>query len=171
MLSQLNNFFKEYPWAPNVAISLIAFIGSLMLFWFNSNISGLAHEVIESLREIRTNTGTLTANLKENLNGGIPVVVGVNPKEINENIAYVYDDNELNLQPGDVIFLKNYTDNTYQATLRFIVQKSVPGNQKKSNAAIFIGDDAARRIGFDDYRSRGTITLKMLRGTTISKQH
>lgn len=166
MLNRLNTFFKKYPWVPNVAISFIGIVASVIFFWLNSNISGIANELIESLREIRTNTGTLATNLKENLNGGMPVVVGVNPREIKENIAYVYDGNDLNLKPGDVIFLKNYTDNTFQASLRFVIQKSVPSNDKKSNAAIFISDDAAKRIGFYDYRTRGTIMLKMIRGNS-----
>ena len=169
MLSKLNTFFKKYPWVPNVVISFMGLMASIILFWFNANISGIAKELVESLREIRANTGTLATNLKENLSGGLPVVVGVNPREIKENIVYIYDNNDLNLKPGDVIFLKNYTDNTFQATLRFIVQKSLPSSEKKSSASIFISDDAAKRIGFYDYRTRGTIMLKMLRSSATTR--
>jgi hypothetical protein len=163
MFSKINAFFKKYPWVPNFVISLLGVLFSLMLFWVNSNISGISKELLDSIREIRTNTSLLAENLKDRTNGGLTVVVGVNPKEIKENLAFVYENNELNLRPGDVILLKNYTDNTFQPSMKFIIQKSLPQTDNKSRASIFISEVAAKRLGFENYRSQGTIELKMLR--------
>jgi hypothetical protein len=157
----ISDFFKKYPWAPNFLLRLIGII--IMLIIYFVNFTDIAKELLQSVREIRANTNSLALNLKDNTNGGITVIVGVNPKEAKENLAFVYDNNDLNLKPGDVILLKNFTDNTFQSSLRFIVQKSFPLPENRTNASIFISDEAARRLGFEDYKKRGTISVKMLR--------
>lgn len=168
MFSKINQFFKKYPWIPNITMSVIGVIVSIIIFFVNSNITGVSKELLESVREIRSNTSTLADNLKHSTNGGITVIVGVNPREIKENLAYIYDNNDLNLKAGDVIILKNFTDNTYQSSLRFIIQKSLPNPEikNKSTAAIFISEDAAKRLGFEDYKTKGTVVLKMQRMPT-----
>lgn len=148
---------------PLQVIKIMIMIGAILLSWFSS--AAIVQEMIDSVREIRENTKLLANNLKDSTNGGITVVIGVNPVEIKENLAFVYDDNELNLKPGDVIVLKNHTDNTFQPSLNFIIQKSLPESTLQSRASIFIGLSAAKKLGFDNYRKQGTIALKMRRVT------
>ena len=154
-LNAIDKFIRKN----QVYIGLLSSFLVVVFSFFNFGV----FEALGKIEEIRTSTATLAKNLKGNTAGGISVIVGVNPKETKENLVFVYENNELNLKPGDVIFLKNYTDNTFQSTLRFIVQKSLPVGDKNSIASIFISDEAARKISFEDYKKRGTINLKMLR--------
>ena len=117
-------------------------------------------EFKQSLSEIRENTSFLKKNLQTSTDGGQILTIGVNSKEIKENIAFVFDNNEYNLKPGDKIALTNYTDNTFQTTLNFVIQKSLPNSDFNSSASLFIGDEAARKIGFSDYKNKGTLKVK-----------
>lgn len=158
-LNKITEFNERHPWVLN--LTKLAF--SIAVIVIGSNVIALKNEVLDSLKTIKENTTKLSSCLTSNLDGGIDVVIGVNPKEITENIAHVYDDNKLKLKAGDVIYLSNFADNTFQARLLFVVQKTVPHNGKPTNAVIFIGAEGAKRLGFKDYEKAGTITLKMQR--------
>lgn len=165
-LNKISEFNNSHPWVLN----LFKLIVSVAVIVIGSNVVGLKNEVLDSLKTIKENTTKLSSCLTSNLDGGIDVVVGVNPKEISENIAHVYTDNKLRLKAGDVIYLTNFADNTFQARLLFVVQKTVPHNGKPTNAVIFIGAEGAKRLGFKDYEKAGTITLKMQRKSLPSEE-
>lgn len=158
-LGKITEFNNSHPWV----LILFKLGASIAVVVIGSNVIGLKNEVLDSLKTIKENTTKLSSCLTSNLDGGIDVVVGVNSKEITENIAHVYVDNKLKLKAGDVIYLSNFADNTFQARLLFVVQKTVPHNGKPTNAVIFIGAEGAKRLGFKDYEKAGTITLKMQR--------
>ena len=72
--------------------------------------------------------------------------------------------NSIGLKPGDTVQLSNFTDNTFQASLKFIVQKSIPRpSVNASSASIFMSEIAAKRIGFEHYKREGVIDLKLIR--------
>jgi hypothetical protein len=118
-------------------------------------------DIPSDIKDIKKNVSTLNSNLKNTTAGGIPIVVGVNPRELKENIAYVFAENKHNLQPGDRVYLTNFTDNTYQATIIIMVQKKINKSINENTAAdLFISDDAAMKLGFKDYKKSGVIELK-----------
>ena len=129
-----------------------------------SGVKELRDEVLTSLREIKSQTQKLSKHLEIPLAGGMTVKAGVNPKEISENLLIVYSDNSIGLKPGDTVQLSNFTDNTFQASLKFIVQKSIPRpSVNASSASIFMSEIAAKRIGFEHYKREGVIDLKLIR--------
>jgi hypothetical protein len=159
MFNRISVFFKEHPWLPPIIMTFVVVVLGVL----GTNIRSYLIDIKDKVGEVHKATSKLTKSLEANLDGGMPVLVGVNPKEIKENIVYVYDDNKLNLRPGDVIYLTNYTDNTFQTSLRCIVQKIYPkqGNDASSKANIFVSEEAAKRFGFADYKVKGIIELKM----------
>lgn len=163
MLNKINDFFSKYAGITRLLIAVVVGAAGLFLNNTYTKITEGVNTVLVSINEIRKNTSTLASRLDKNLDGGVTVIVGVNPVEIKENIAFIYDDNDNNLKIGDVIYLQNFTENTFQATLRFIVSKSFPPGSKNSEASIFISDEAAKKIGFSDYKKKGTIKLKLNR--------
>ncbi|WP_374351021.1 hypothetical protein [Limnohabitans sp.] len=121
-------------------------------------------DIPNDIKDIKKNVSVLNGNLKNTTNGGIPIVVGVNSKELKENIAYVFSENKHELEPGERVYLTNFTDNTYQATIVVVVQKKISKpNNDTSAADLFISEDAAARLGFKDYKKTGIIELKFQR--------
>lgn len=164
IVESLNSYCRENPFVVRISFFILNSIFAIVLFFLTTNIFGLKTEVLESLKVIRESTTRLSKCLDPNLNGGVDVVVGVNPKEIKENLAYVYSSDENpKLKLGEIIYLTNYSSNTYQTRLRFVVHKIVPKNGNATIATIFIGEDAAKRLEFSNYKTAGTIQLKMLR--------
>jgi len=117
-LNKITDFNAHHPWV----LILFKLVVSTAVVIIGSNVIGLKNDVLGSLKTIENNTTKLSSCLTSNLDGGIDVVVGVNPKEITENIAHVYDDNKLKLKAGDVIYLSNFADNTFQARLFSVVK-------------------------------------------------
>lgn len=164
VVDSLNNYCKENPFVVRISFFILNSFFAIVLFFLTTNIVGLKTEVLESLKVIRESTTRLSRCLDPNLTGGIDVVVGVNPKEIKENLAYVYNsDEKQQLKLGEIIYLTNHSSNTYQTRLRFVVHKIVPKNGNETIATIFIGEDAAKRLEFNNYKTAGTIQLKMLK--------
>ena len=159
-----SQFFKKYTHHISIGAMVIQ-IAFTVFWWFTtSGIKELKDEVIESVREIRAQTQRLSKHLEVPLAGGITVKVGVNPREITENLLVVYSDNTVGLKAGDIVQLNNFTDNTFQASLKFIVQKNMtrPANDT-SNASIFMSEIAAKKIGFENFKKNGVIDLKLTR--------
>ena len=117
---------------------------------------------LQDIKEIKTGTSKLSKYLERTLDGGITVTVGVNPKELRENLAFVFEENPYKLEAGDRITLTNFTAGTFNATITLTIQKPVFRSQdSKTNAEIFISEEAAKRLGFSDYRLRGTADFKL----------
>lgn len=152
----------------SVTVSLVVSFGQIIFaigWWYaTSGVRELSNEVVQSIREIKINTQKLSKNLETTLSGGITVKAGVNPREISENLLVVYQDSNLGLKAGDTVQLSNFTDNTFQASLRFIVQKVVnrPAGDS-SNAQLFMSEIAAKKIGFENFKKTGVIDLKLTR--------
>jgi hypothetical protein len=142
----LTQFLKKYTQHISIGLVLIQIIFTVLWWFMTSGIRELKDEVIESLREIRVQTQKLSKHLEVPLAGGMTVRVGVNPREITENLLVVYSDNNIGLKAGDIVQLNNFTDNTFQASLKFIVQKSmVRPATDTSNASIFMSEIAAKK--------------------------
>ncbi|OYU11239.1 MAG: hypothetical protein CFE38_13850 [Comamonadaceae bacterium PBBC1] len=161
---QITNFFKKNGALINISLFAVQIIFTVVWWFATSGVRELSTEVVQSVREIKIHTQKLSKNLETSLVGGITVKVGVNPREINENLLVVYHDSNLALKAGDTVQLSNFTDNTFQASLRFIVQKIVARpTGDVSNAQLFMSEAAAKRIGFDTFKRTGVIDLKLTR--------
>lgn len=158
------NFLKKHGSFINILLFAAQIIFTVVWWLATSGVRELSTEVVQSVREIKLHTQKLSKSLETSLAGGITVKVGVNPREINENLLVVYQDSNLGLKAGDTVQLSNFTDNTFQASLRFIVQKIVARpTGDVSNAQLFMSEAAAKRIGFDTFKKTGVIDLKLTR--------
>ncbi len=158
VISKLDQIHKKHSWIFTIGSWFIyGGLASIVTFCGLRDIPG-------DIKDIKKNVSTLNGNLKNSTAGGIPIIVGVNAKELKENIAYVFSENKHDLEPGERIYLTNYTDNTYQATIVVVVQKKMTKNSSDTSAAdLFISEDAALRLGFKDFKKTGIIELKFQR--------
>jgi hypothetical protein len=164
----LKKIFKKYATEIVIIGSVIQIIFTVVWWFLTSGLADLKNELTTSIREIRTHTQKLSKNLDAPLSGGMTITVGVNPREITENLIVVHSNNKYGLKAGDSIVLTNFTDNTFKSSLNFVVHKSIEKPMTdKSNAEIFISEAAAKRIGFDNFRRVGLIELKMTRNTSV----
>ena len=164
---ELQKTFKKYSTQITILSVILQVIFTVVWWFLTSGLTELKNELTTSIREIKAHTQKLSKNLDAPLAGGLTVTAGVNPKEITENLVVVYSNNKFGLKAGESIVLTNFTDNTFKASLNFVVHKSIekPATDN-THAEVFISEAAAKRIGFENFRRVGLIELKMTRLST-----
>ena len=144
-------------------------------FWFfQSKIDQATSEINElsnAIKRIEASTSFINQSLGKSIDGGQIIIAGVNKANLKENIAIVFKNNSLNLRTGDIIYLHNQSDNTFQTTARFVVQKEIETPDNTTKAQIFISDDAAKRLGIENYKAIGIFQLRLLRDDTKKNRH
>lgn len=159
--------FLNNNWFVSLAVSFT--------FWFfQSKIDQTISEINElsnSIKRIEASTSFINQSLGKSIDGGQIITAGVNKVSLKENIAIVFKNNPLNLRAGDIIYLHNQSDNTFQATARFVIQKEIETPDNTTKAQIFISDDAAKRLGIENYKAIGIFQLRLLRDDTKKNRH
>ncbi len=149
----------------SAALKLLALIFVLVYAWINKEIDQHLKQ-IGAIHVATTDCRDLLLEIREKLHnkfsGGRKITVGVNSRDLQENMVTVFAGNAHNLRTGDVIHLKNFHDDSFQPILRFVVVKEVVRGSAKSQADLFISADAAKRLGLGDYKKQGVFDVMLL---------
>ena len=166
MIKEKINSFVKHPLS-------ISILGTLIILIFANSVR--YYNIIPIVYEIHDNIDTLVSKeeelrksiieLKENYLAkdyeGSEITVGVST-ELEQNTVSVFNGNKVNLKYSDAILLTN-SIHMYRPSIKLVVGLVRERNNDNSKAEIFISQEAAKLLGFKDYKKTGILRANIKR--------